>query len=167
MNTRQYILGLALIATAVASLNSMNEPSSEIVEAVTPKTKRSVSPQHKESDILHSAPRKWILSEKTIDLFYVPPKVAPAVTIEKKPKLTTPAPPPQPVAPPLPFTYLGKIIEENQVIVFVTKAGRNLIIKGGETIDGTYNVKSIDSQKVVFVYLPLKTEQTLIIRGAN
>lgn len=77
-----------------------------------------------------------------------------------------PPPPPKPEAPPLPFRYLGQLVEDGQMLVFIDHQGRNLTIKVGDQIDGRYAVEAIDNGKVVFVYLPLKRQQTLPIGAA-
>ncbi|MBS1130184.1 MAG: putative proline-rich transrane protein [Proteobacteria bacterium] len=77
-----------------------------------------------------------------------------------------PPPPPEPVAPPLPFRYLGQLVEDGQTLVFIDHQGRNLTIKVGDQIDGRYAVEAVDGGKVVFVYLPLKQQQTLPIGAA-
>lgn len=77
-----------------------------------------------------------------------------------------PPPLPEPVAPPLPFRYLGQLVEDGQTLVFIDHQGRNLTIKVGDHIDGRYAVEAIDGGKVVFVYLPLKQQQTLPIGTA-
>lgn len=74
-----------------------------------------------------------------------------------------PPPPPKPVAPPLPFQFLGQLIEEDGTRVFVNHQGRHLIIKAGDIIAGSYAVEEIDAGKVVFLYLPLKERQVLAI----
>jgi len=78
-----------------------------------------------------------------------------------------PVPPPPPSPPPLPFAYLGKLLEAGQVTVFLTRQDRNYAVKSGETIDGAYRVESIDAQRVVFTYLPLNMQQTLVMGSVN
>jgi hypothetical protein len=78
-----------------------------------------------------------------------------------------PPPPPPPQAPPLPYTYMGKIMEGNQVVVFLSKQDRNYVVKKGETVDGTYRVDDIGSGTMVFTYLPLDQQQILAIGAAN
>lgn len=72
-----------------------------------------------------------------------------------------PPPPPRPTAPPLPFQYLGQLIEEDSTRIFVNHLGRHLILKAGDVVAGTYAVEEVDSGKVVFLYLPLKERQVL------
>ncbi len=89
------------------------------------------------------APKSW----------YVPPPPPKAV------------PPPPPSAPPLPFTYMGKLIEDGQMTVFLTKQDRNYVVKVGDTIDGTYKVEEVRARMMTLTYLPLKIKQTLMIGG--
>lgn len=76
-------------------------------------------------------------------------------------------PPPPPKAPPLPFSYMGKIMEGSQVIVFLAKQDRNYVVKQGETIDGAYRIDEIKGETMVFTYLPLDQQQILAIGAAN
>lgn len=72
-----------------------------------------------------------------------------------------PPPPPPPQAPPLPFAYMGKLVDDGAVIVFLTKQDRNYIVRAGDTLDGTYGVESIEDERLVLNYLPLGIRQTL------
>ncbi len=70
-------------------------------------------------------------------------------------------PPPPPQAPPLPFTYLGKMIDGEQTTVFLTRQDRNYVVRLGDTLDGSYRVAKIEDEGLVLTYLPLGAEQTL------
>lgn len=72
-----------------------------------------------------------------------------------------PPPPPKPRAPPLPFQFLGQLIEDGEVRVFIKDQGRHLVIKVGDVINATYAVEEISAGKVVFVYQPLQERQVL------
>jgi hypothetical protein len=76
-------------------------------------------------------------------------------------------PPPPPQAPPLPYSYMGKIMEGNEAVVFLAKQDRNYAVKQGETIDGTYRVDEIKGANMVLTYLPLDQKQTLAIGAGN
>lgn len=81
-----------------------------------------------------------------------------------------PPPPPKPappMPPALPFVYLGKLIDGNQVTVFVSKGDRNLALKVGDAIDGMYQVDLIAPPMMTFTYLPLRMQQSLEIGGTN
>lgn len=73
--------------------------------------------------------------------------------------------PPEP--PPLPFTYFGKIIDGDQILVFVKSAERNFAMRKGDVIDGTYLVEEIAPPTMTVVYLPLSRKQTLEIGSAK
>lgn len=77
-----------------------------------------------------------------------------------------PAPPPAPQAPPLPFAFLGKLIDADKVSVFLTSGDRNWVVRSGDTIDGTYRVEAIGERTMTFTYLALDIRQELAIGAA-
>ena len=70
-----------------------------------------------------------------------------------------PPPPAKPTAPPLPFQYLGKVIQDDGVHVFLNHQGKHLIVRAGDVINGIYTVENIDGSQMTFVYQPLKERQ--------
>ncbi len=74
-----------------------------------------------------------------------------------------PPPPPPPRAPPLPFTFMGKLIDAGEVTVFLTNGERNWVVRSGDTIDGTYRVEGIGDQKMTLTHLALRLPQELAI----
>lgn len=79
-----------------------------------------------------------------------------------------PPPKPAPPSPPaLPFTYIGKLVDGDQVTVFVSNGDRNLVLKTHDVVDGTYRVEAITPPVMRLTYLPLQMQQTLDIGGAN
>ena len=68
-----------------------------------------------------------------------------------------------PVAPPLPFVYLGKKIEGEVWEVYLSRAEQTFIARVGQTLDATYRVDSIAPPSLVLTYLPLGQSQTLPI----
>ena len=71
------------------------------------------------------------------------------------------APPPKPTAPPLPFAYLGRVIEDGKLSVVLARGGENLAVSPGDTIGGEYRVDAVTESEIRFTYLPLKTQQSL------
>lgn len=71
--------------------------------------------------------------------------------------------PSAPVAPPLPFRFLGRMVDEGKATLFLSMNERNIVVSAGETIDGLYRVDSIENGVAVFTYLPMKQKQTLPI----
>jgi hypothetical protein len=91
-----------------------------------------------------------------------PPKMTPQQAAQAA--LAVPAPPPPPPqAPPLPFTYMGRLSEERDTTVFLTQGDRNLVVKPGDTIDNTYKLEEVGESALVLTYLPMNQRQTLPI----
>lgn len=87
--------------------------------------------------------------------WYVPPPPPPPVK---------PAPPPPPSAPPLPFTYLGKIQESPQhLVVFLVQNDRVYAVAKGDVIDNIYRVEGVTAGLLVLTYLPLNIRQTIAV----
>ena len=82
------------------------------------------------------------------------------------PKNFSPAQAPQqaararPEAPALPFRYLGKLIEDGKLSVFLANGAESLSVAAGDRI-GEYRVDKVTESEVQFTYLPLKTKQSL------
>ena len=83
-----------------------------------------------------------------------------------------PPPPPRvvkveaPKAPPLPFTYFGKVIQDGAVIAFVSQGNVDHALKTGDTV-ANYRVQQITASAMTFVYLPLNEKQTLPFGSEN
>ena len=73
------------------------------------------------------------------------------------------APPAAPSAPPLPFTYIGKMQEgeTGPLTIYLVQGEQAYSVKKGDVIDKTYRVESIDTAHIVLTYLPLRIKQTL------
>jgi len=72
-----------------------------------------------------------------------------------------PPPPPPPQAPPLPFAYVGRLVEDRDTTVFLASGERNLIVKPGEVIDNLYKLEEVGERALVLTYLPLSQRQSL------
>jgi len=66
----------------------------------------------------------------------------------------------RPEAPALPFRYLGKLIEDGKLSVFLANGAESLSVAAGDRI-GDYRVDKVTESEVQFTYLPLKTKQSL------
>ena len=166
--TRWLVLGGLLTATLVAVV-WLDEQSAETPVTVAEPRKNNVD-RKGQAQPAKAPPGRLALeklqraqsgeAEQVEDIFkakswFVPPP---------PPK---PVPPPPPAAPPLPFKYMGKLVEEGKLTVFISNQERNYAVKTGDTIDGAYRVDSVDPQRVLFTYLPLNMQQTLAIGGVN
>lgn len=104
-------------------------------------------------------PRLRVINDEPLGLF-VPPTSAGSLSPPPEPTIV-PEPPPQ--APPLPFHFLGRYLDEGRHVVFVLFNERTLAVRAGDVVDGLYRVQAIDGAVMSIVYLPLKQTQTLEI----
>jgi hypothetical protein len=72
-------------------------------------------------------------------------------------------PPPAPVAPALPFTFIGKSLEEGTWEVYLAKGERAYVVHDHDVVDGSYRVESIKPPLMTLTYLPLGQVQQLNI----
>jgi len=119
-----------------------------------------------EPTILVLRPRKELIggasiANKTETLFvsqsWVPPPPPP-------PK---PSAPPPPTAPAMPFTFIGKKLEDAVWEVYLTKGEQTFIVRDKSVIDATYRVEAIKPPTLTLTYLPLNQMQTLPIGAAE
>jgi hypothetical protein len=89
--------------------------------------------------------------------WYVPPPPPPK-SLEPPPP---PPPPPAPVAPQLPFTYLGRYGDSDTRTVILSKGEKVYTVTVGETIENTYRVEKFSPGIVTLTYLPLNIVQSL------
>lgn len=68
--------------------------------------------------------------------------------------------------PTLPFTYVGKLEEEEGYIVFLTTGSKNYSVKIGDIVD-QWQVKSILSSEMTLNYLPLKYDVSMKLGDIN
>lgn len=90
---------------------------------------------------------------------FAPPAPAPAAHAA--------AAPARPTVPPLPFVYLGKVVDGAKTRVFVARDDENYALEAGQTVAGAYRVEKITDAAVTFTYLPMKARQTLAIPEAG
>lgn len=84
--------------------------------------------------------------------WYVPPPPPP------------PVPAPAPSAPPLPFTFMGKMQEAGgKLTIYLSDRNRVHLVSGGEIIDDTYRVDGIENGKLALTYLPLQIKQYVVL----
>lgn len=150
MNTR-YVPGLLLMLCGIASQSitlpvlaeeTINDTASALTAPeITSETDNLVLPKRSANASRKANPfpaKSW----------YVPPPPPP------------PAPPPPPTAPPLPYTYVGKILEpQGKLTIFIARGETMHMVKPGETLDGIYSVDTIDNGRLTLTYLPLNIKQ--------
>lgn len=96
--------------------------------------------------------------------WYVPPPPPPPPAAA----VTEPTAPPTPVAPPLPFTYMGSYAPVGaKPVFFLTQGDRVYDVHVGDTLEGgTYSVDAFTNGALIFTYKPLNQQQQLTTGGA-
>lgn len=84
------------------------------------------------------------------------------------PPPSPPPPPPPPVAPPLPYTFIGKAVSDGVWEVFLARGpDRTLLVRTQMVLDGAYRVDAIAPPVMKLTYLPLNQVQQLNIGVAD
>ena len=173
MKPRHIAMGAALVLAAGLVLFGDKAPDAGLAEpverAAVPAPARAATPSAKSSDeiaIARLVPREALIGERgerfgegENSLFarhdWTPPPPPPS----NEP----PPPPPPPSAPPLPFTYLGKSLQDGVWEIYLARGERTYLVRDGITIDGTYRVEAIRPPVLTLTYLPLDQSQQLNI----
>ncbi|MGI4719896.1 MAG: hypothetical protein ACRYGO_17795 [Janthinobacterium lividum] len=79
------------------------------------------------------------------------------------PPAQEPPPPPPPSAPPLPFTYLGKSLQDGVWEIYLARGDRTYLVREAALLDGAYRVDAIRPPVLTLTYLPLNQVQQLNI----
>jgi len=62
-----------------------------------------------------------------------------------------------------PYIYAGKLIEDGAMVVFLTDGNKKYAVKAGDTIEGAWKVKFIQSPEMALQYLPSNTQVSVQI----
>ncbi len=157
-------LTLTLMATVVASVVDFAPPETvDVPDQALPAAAKSAT--QTSASVVRSVPPSALRHDRFSahaagapeDLFPVrswlpPPPVAQAVAA--------------PTAPPLPFKYLGKVLEEGAVVAFVSEGARTHLLRKGDALP-PYRVDNITPQEATLTYLPLNETQRLNFGSAN
>jgi hypothetical protein len=84
-----------------------------------------------------------------------------------KPVVVVAAPPAAPVAPPLPFTFVG-LVESGtpKPQAFLARGDELLVVSTGDVLDhGTYRIDSLGPSQIVFIHVPTQTKQIISLAG--
>lgn len=153
-------LGTALAMTA----KEQKEDSSDVVGAVTKESRAQGVAGSTEQDAgghfdLSTLKRPMPKSIRGSALFvskswYIAPP-APAAPVYISPTVSVPT------APSLPFTFIGRLVDGNEVTLFLSKNDHQYTVKEKDVLDETYRVDKIDEAEAVLTHLPTNTQQTL------
>lgn len=175
MKPYQVAMVLALAGAAGLVLFGDNAPSGGIAEPVTraadaaaPAPRRAapgVKPQA-EAAILHLKPRAELVGEAGDATFAAGEGVFVGQDWNPPPPPPPPpsrTPPPPPMAPPMPFTYIGKALADGAWEVYLSRGDKTYSVRLQTVIDGTYRVDRIAPPLLTVTYLPLNQQQQMNI----
>ncbi len=182
MKPYQIAMGLALVGAAGLVLFGDNSPSADIAEpvargaapATAPAVARSTAPSRAGKDarpqaevaILRLLPRAELIGESGEAAFASGEGVFLGQNWNPPPPPPPPAsnlPPPAPMAPPLPFAYIGKAVADGAWEVYLARADKTYVVRTHTVIDGTYRVERIAPPLMSVTYLPLNQVQQINI----
>jgi hypothetical protein len=175
LNTRQWQLFGALVLTLGATAwSALQDPDAEVaarspapapragMAATAPRPAAPRIPLNAEasaaSDRLPELPDATVrvpLAEVGAD-FAAPISFRP-------PPVSTPMPKRMPMAPPLPFRYVGAIDDGGTRRALLMEGEQLRVVAGGDEIDGRYRVERVGEAGIDFLYLPLKQRQSLTL----
>lgn len=90
----------------------------------------------------------------------VPDLFAPLATM--KPKIASaPVRPVAPMPPPLPYTFVGKMVENGRAKAFLQEGEALRTVAEGDMLGANYKVLGIENNGVKVMYLPLNSQQTI------
>jgi len=169
MKPRHGAMGAALVLAAGLLVFGDRSPQGELAEAVerpglAPARAGAAATVKAAPPIARLVPRAVLLEEDPgageHALFarqdWTPPPPPP-------PKPVPPPPPPPPSAPPLPFTVIGKSLEDGKWEVYLASGERTHAAAVGVVLDGAWRVDRIAPPLMTLTYLPLNQVQQLNI----
>jgi hypothetical protein len=169
MKPRQLILGGALALAAALAWFADKAPSNGVAQAAERKNgKRATAPAAgaKKTVVADAVSEPLVLAVRPRTLAthadggvflsqdWTPPAPAQSAAAEPAPK---------PVAPPLPFVFIGKAGADGVWAVFLARADQTYVVRAHTVIDASYRVEQIAPPLMTITYLPLNEVQQLNI----
>lgn len=174
MKPRHLAMGAALVATAALVAFGDNTPEDTVAEpveraqapAARPAPRAAQASVDKAPAILRLVDREVLIGDSgerfnqdAHGVFgrqdWTPPP--PPVVQQPAP------PPPPPSAPPLPFTFIGKSLQDGAWEIYLARGDRTYSVRDQTVIDGVYRVDAIRPPVLTLTYLPLNQVQQLNI----
>jgi len=87
-------------------------------------------------------------------------------TVTEQPVAAAPVVAAAPTAPALPFQFVGRMGDRDDLQVFLQSGEKLYVVRKGDVIDSTYRLDSVSANELDLVYLPLHQSQTLSVGSA-
>ena len=152
----------ALLAGGASLLASRDsQPAAEAVAAVAPRVDASRPADDRSAaiDLDLARLQRPAQEGQVAELFAArAPQVPGQPGQAGQPGATTPPGPPA-----LPFQYLGKLIRDGKLMVFLAKGADLYTVQPGQLVENQYKVDRVTEEAVTFTYMPMGASQTLAI----
>lgn len=90
--------------------------------------------------------------------WYVAP--APVAAPVVRPQVAAPV---QMAAPPMPYRFIGRMVDDGQLKVFLLRDDTLYVVSPGDVIDGLYRVEGLVGDQLQLLYLPMDLSQSLTV----
>lgn len=175
LNKSQKLMAVGLLATLALTLwmatQSEDEGKADTVEVVAkPRSAQKLQQRLLATESLPIFNKQAQVADDesaSVDLFKASQKQQKAMQQAAAAAAMENAEPAAPEAPPLPFSYLGKLDENGQTVIFLARDQRLYTVHIGDQLDSQYRLDALNNMQLEFTYLPLNTKQTLSMTGAS
>ena len=150
---KKSLAAIAVVGALASVVATGREQPSAVVEPAAPRVDTRLQVN---ADIDLAKLEARIDEGAKVDAF-APRNFSPVVPPQQQQAAAAPA---KPEAPALPFKYLGKMVEDGKLSVFLANGDESITVHAGQRI-GDYRIDKITEAEVRFTYLPLKTKQSL------
>lgn len=162
---KDYLLWVVLMITLVLVYAvRQNDNSAEEFVVIQPRVStQTYIPQTSQQPVIMTRNDGFELRKKAIEtpinLFDMPVE-EPAVVVYQSLTSTTQ------MVPTNPYRYVGKLLEDDDLHVFLTNGQNNFIVKTGDILNDEWKVTAMDSTEMVLLNIPTQTQITVQI-GAS
>lgn len=169
MNTQRAVtwIGFLGLSAAVAWAPGHwfgDEPGEVADVAIAGQARSHLAAQAEDKD----SPRGKAAKAATRDLFPAQHwnKPQSLATVTEQPAVAAPAVAAAPTAPLLPFQFVGRLGDRDDMQVFLQSGEKLYVVRQGDVIDDTYRLVHVSATELSLVYLPLHQPQTLSVGSA-
>ncbi|WP_131038198.1 hypothetical protein [Pseudomonas jilinensis] len=131
--------------------------SGDVAEALADFALPVLSPENQQSGQpdLSQVPLRDLFASRS---WYVAP--APVAAPAVRPQVAAPV---QMAAPPMPYRFIGRMVDDGQLKVFLLRDDTLYVVSPGDVIDGLYRVEGLVGDQLQLLYLPMDLSQSLTV----
>ncbi|WEK28297.1 MAG: hypothetical protein P0Y58_15405 [Candidatus Pseudomonas phytovorans] len=93
-------------------------------------------------------------------------KLQALATVTEHPVVAAPVVAAAPTAPELPFQFIGRMGNNDDLQIFLQSGEKLYVVRQGDVIEDTYRLDRVSASELSLVYLPLHQSQTLSVGSA-